>query len=182
MVNRLFLCVVFIMLGCAKVNVETAKPLRLDINMRLDVYQHVAKDIDSIEDQVYGDNEKKMNFLSLGQDVYAADAAPQVAAAIERRKARLDEIEDILAKGYVGENHNADLEIIDASLSGGSLTQVEALVRQENKDRAIIYDATAAKNGVAAEDVRRIVLNDHYQRAPKGYWFQMGAEGAWIQK
>ncbi len=169
-------------LGCAKVNVETAKPLRVDINMRLDVYQHVVKDIDSIEDQVYGDNEKKINFLDWGENVYAQDHDLEVTTAIERRKARFDDLEPVLEKGYVGEDFNGDLQIIDESLPPQRLKEISALIREENRDRAIIYEATAAKNGVAIEDVRRIVVNDHYQRAPKGYWFQMESEGEWIRK
>ncbi|MDP2911312.1 MAG: hypothetical protein Q8N76_03140, partial [Candidatus Omnitrophota bacterium] len=46
-------------LGCARVRVEAPKdPIKLDISMRLDIYQHVAKDIDAIEGIVSGNETK----------------------------------------------------------------------------------------------------------------------------
>ena len=41
--------------GCASVQVNAPKePIKMDISMRLDVYQHVVKDIDDIESIVAG--------------------------------------------------------------------------------------------------------------------------------
>ena len=49
--KKIFLacCAVVIGLGCARVRVEAPKEaIKVDISMRLDVYQHVQKDIDEI--------------------------------------------------------------------------------------------------------------------------------------
>jgi hypothetical protein len=51
--------ILFLSVGCARVRVEAPKEaIKLDISMRLDIYQHVAKDIDAIEDIVSGSGGK----------------------------------------------------------------------------------------------------------------------------
>ena len=59
--KMIFLLMVFLMasLGCARIKVEAPKePIKMDISMRLDIYQHVQKDIDDIESIVSGSKEK----------------------------------------------------------------------------------------------------------------------------
>ncbi len=47
--SLVFLAGIFVMLGCARVSMVAPKEaIKLDVAMRLDVYQHVVKDIDSI--------------------------------------------------------------------------------------------------------------------------------------
>src|SRR3989338_8231452 len=123
--------------GCAKLNVETKEPLKVDINMRIDVYQHVAKDAESINDQIYGSKEKKVNAIFNLSEAYAADANDS-GAAIERRKYRASQIEDYFNKGYIGENRQALLEA-----RPNSPADTETLVNSENSDRQIIYQYTA---------------------------------------
>ncbi|MBN2483186.1 MAG: DUF1318 domain-containing protein [Candidatus Omnitrophica bacterium] len=186
MVRILLVVGLLTIIACARVNVETAKPLKVDINMRLDVYQHVVKDIDSIEDQVYGNQEKKMNFLMSWDEAYAADFSQDVQQAIERRKNRIDLIEEYFQNGYVGENRNGELTIIDPGLPEDLKAQILPVIGKENEDRVIIYQATARKNNVPLSDVRRIVLLDHFNRAPGGYSFEMYNEEKgvyqWIKK
>jgi uncharacterized protein YdbL (DUF1318 family) len=186
MMRIVFVVGLLTIIACARVNVETAKPLKLDINMRLDVYQHVVKDINSIEDQVYGDQEKKMNFLISWDEAYAADYSESVQQAIQRRKNRVEMIDEYFQKGYVGENRNGELEVISSGLPETLKAQVSEAIRKENEDRVIIYQATAQKNNVPLSDVRRIVLLDHFNRAPAGYSFEMYNEEKgvyqWIKK
>ena len=53
------MCILFAV-GCAKVRVEAPKEaFKVDISMRLDIYQHVGKDIDSIENIVSGAAQKQ---------------------------------------------------------------------------------------------------------------------------
>ncbi len=57
MVKRIIIVLVMVIfaLGCARVRVETPKEgIKVDISMRLDIYQHVSKDIDDIESMVSG--------------------------------------------------------------------------------------------------------------------------------
>lgn len=178
---------IFFLLGfiaCAKVSVETKKPIKVDISMRIDVYQHVIKDVESIEGQIFGNTEKQMNFLWGIKEVFAAEMPSEVKNAIERRKQRVADIEDYFTKGYVGLNKNAYVEI--RSVSKSLESEVEAAISEENRDRKITYSYTAEKNGVELSQVEEVVFKDHFKRAPAGYWFQMydedRGEYIWKQK
>jgi hypothetical protein len=75
--------------GCARVQVRAPKdPIKLDISMRLDVYQHVEKDIDAIENIVSGSGDQ--GFLDVFvKEAYAADElSPEVEQAALRRRDR----------------------------------------------------------------------------------------------
>jgi len=167
--------------GCAKLSVETVKPIRVDINMRIDVYQHAVQEAASIEDQIYGSANKQMNALFFMDQAYAADNSDPLGQAIAGRQARKDTIDSYFKQGWVGEDKNADLQIIAKSMSA----DVEAAVRAENADRVVIYEATAEKNGVDISQMRKIFFDDHYKRASAGFWFEMtdkdGKQG-WVQK
>ncbi len=161
----IFLAVV-VLFGCARVSVETKKPIKVDINMRLDVYQHVVKEAESIEDQIYGDDEAEMNSI---WGISAAYAADSLSEAIERRKQRAVKIENYFKKGYIGENRNGYLKL----LKSDTPYQVKEVIAQENKDRKIIYQSTADKNNAQLSAVEKIFFKDHYQRAPAGWYFEI---------
>jgi uncharacterized protein YdbL (DUF1318 family) len=181
-----FLCL--FVLGCAKLSVETAKPIKLDISMRIDVYQHVEKDISSIEDQIYGGKDKKLNAVfGFGiEAAYAADFSFAVLDAIERRKSRSAMIEEYFSQGYIGENRDAVLEIVNKGLAIDLKGKVIAAIDAENADRVTIYSGIAQKNGADLADVRKSSFSDHYRRAGEGYWFEVYDDGSgkysWKQK
>jgi uncharacterized protein YdbL (DUF1318 family) len=179
-------CFVFLILGCARVNLQTEKPLKVDISMRVDVYQHVAKDVASIEDQIHGGKqEQKLNSLFTVVNAYAQDYSGEVAAAIERRKERTSRIEEYVNKGYVGENKDALLTVMSQNCPAELRGDIAALVQAENGDRNIIYQSTAEKNGADIASVRKAFFDDHYKRAASGAWFEIydSASGyRWAQK
>jgi uncharacterized protein YdbL (DUF1318 family) len=181
-----FVLSILIMFGCAKVNLQTSKPIKVDISMRVDVYQHVAKDVESIQDQIYGKSEKQMNAILFLESVYAEDNSSQLNSAIEARKARKDKISDYFNKGYIGENKDAYLEIIAKDLPSGLKSEIETVLQGENSDRDIIYQATAQKNGAGILEVRKIFFDDDYKRASSGFWFQVYSEKegryTWLRK
>lgn len=158
--------IVFMLLGCARVAVETKKPLKVDINMRLDVYQHVVNEAESIEDQIYGNGNAEMNFLLGVSEVYAAD---NLSEAIERRKERAPRIESYFNKGYIGEDRNGYLKLIKSDAPD----EVKKVIVKENKDRRIIYQNTANKNNTKLSAVEKIFFKDHYKRAPSGWYFEI---------
>lgn len=167
-------------ISCAKISVETTKPIKVDVNMRVDVYQHVVKDIEDINDQIYGSPEKDFNFLFDFARVYAAD---QMSTAISRRKERVDVIEEYFVQGYIGENKNAFLELrgnVPEEKSG----QIQKVISEENKDREMLYKAIAEKNGIGVSSVQKVSFESDYKRALSGYWFQAldGEEYIWKKK
>jgi uncharacterized protein YdbL (DUF1318 family) len=154
------LLTVILSLGCARVRVEGSKePIKLDITMRLDVYQHVAKDIDDIENMVSGTSAKasggNSSLLNLMlKNAYAEDGlSPEVEKAALSRKDRRLELVSLEQKGLLGENKVGLVEIRPAGKSDDS---VGSLVKAENEDRMVIYNAIAKKNGANIADVQKL--------------------------
>lgn len=169
-----FLLFVALLVGCARVKIETEDPIKVDINMRIDIYQHVLKDVETIEDEVYGQKEKKFNnIFTFIHYAYAEDFSSDVTAAIVRRKKRKEILDYYFQQGYIGENKDGYLEILSENLSAKERNKIIRIITEENRDRELIYHAIAKKNGVDIEQVQRIFFQDHYQRAPQGYWFQV---------
>ena len=171
----LFLAVVFC-LGCARVRVEAPKdPIKVDISMRLDVYQHVQKDIDSIEDLVTGAKQPeqktqakdKQSFMRLlVTDAYAADSlSPEVQEAAMSRKGRFSDLATLESRGVVGENKMGLVEIRN---SGAADASVQQLLSAENSNRMTIYRGIAEKNGSSVEEVQKLYAKRLQQDVPSG--------------
>ena len=168
----LMLSLIFIW-GCARVMVQTPKePIKVDISMRLDIYQHIEKDIDEIENIVSGSKEttKSENKESLLDyfisNVYAQEGlSPEVEEAALRRRDRRSELVPWQEKGTIGENKSGLLEIRD---SGSADPSVKQLINSENSDRMIIYQAVANKNNTSVGEVQTIYAQRLQNDAPSG--------------
>jgi hypothetical protein len=158
-------------IGCARVRVEAPKePIKVDITMRLDIYQHVQKDIDEIENIVSGTQETPApkNGQSLLDyficSVYAEEGlSPEVEQAALRRKDRRTDLISWQQKGIIGENKSGLLE-----LRGLGSPEAEKLIKEENNDRMVIYQAVAKKNGTSVEEVQKLYAKRLQQDAPGG--------------
>ena len=147
--------------GCARVQVEAPKePIKIDISMRLDIYQHVQKDIDEIENIVSGASEEPQSKADqylldfFIKEAYAADGlSPEVGQAAVRRRDRRAQLVSWQAKGVIGENRVGLVEIRDPGAADAS---VKALVSAENSDRMIIYQRLAEKNGTSVDEVQKL--------------------------
>jgi len=159
--------------GCARMQVGgTKEPIKMDITMRLDIYQHVEKDIGAIEDIVSGSDENKkapdkQSFLRiLISEAYAQDGlSPKVEQAALRRKDRLPELHSLEARGVIGENKNALVEIRNSEGADSSASQI---LDKENADRMVIYQAVAEKNGTSVEEVQMLYAKRLQADAPSG--------------
>jgi uncharacterized protein YdbL (DUF1318 family) len=170
------------LISCAKVNLQTSQPLKVDINMRVDVYQHVAKDVESIQDQIYGSTPKQINAILLMNEAYAQEYSADVTAAIERRRGRIGTIDKYFAKGYIGENKDAYLQYVAKGLLADLKNTVESIIAEENADRSAIYKAIAQKNGVDVSETAKVFFDDDYKRAQNGYWFEVSEGGQYVWK
>jgi len=140
--------------------------------MRLDIYQHVVKDIDEIENIVSGNNTKstssngsslKNYFVSIA---YAENGlSPKVEQAAMRRKDRRIELLSWQTKGAIGENKEGLLEKRKPELLISTLDQ---LIESENNDRLIIYGSIAKNNGTSVEDVQKLYAERLQKDAPVG--------------
>lgn len=178
------LLAVFLGMGCASVQVKAPKePIKVDVTMRLDVYQHVVKDIDNIESIVSGKTEAKpkggmkLNFLIA--NAYAEEGlSPDVEKAALRRKDRFAELNVLEGKGAIGENR---LGMVETKGAGAPADLISA----ENADRMIIYKSLAKKNNVTVESIQIIYAGRLQDSAPSGTPIEvMGASGSykWITK
>jgi len=182
-------CVVLLLVvGCARVSIDSKEPIKLDVSMRVDVYQHVARDVDSIEDLIAGPSEKeaeappKTSWLPvIVPAAYAgelSDFPDEVVVAIERRKARRPQILLLASQGYIGENENGFLDVFDkASLDPGKL----AMVEEENKDRLVIFQYVAEKNGASVQETGKVFANRLQKDAAAGTPIE-GSTGEWVVK
>jgi uncharacterized protein YdbL (DUF1318 family) len=149
--------ILFLSVGCARVRVEAPKEaIKLDISMRLDIYQHVAKDIDAIEDIVSGSggktpSTKQGSMLDiLVPNAYAQETlSPEVEQAALNRRDRRPQLVSLEQSGALAENNLGLVEI-----KGDADSSIKALVEAENNDRMVIYRAIAAKNGISVEEVQ----------------------------
>lgn len=160
--------------GCARVQVEGPKEaIKVDISMRLDIYQHVSQDIDEIENIVSGG--QPVPATPSGQSLrrgffcsraYAQEGlSPEVEQAAVRRRDRRPQLAAWQQQGVVGENKDGLAEIRDPSRQDAGLA---ALVAAENGDRMIIYRAVAQKNNTSVEQVQRLYAERLQNDAPAG--------------
>ena len=173
---RLFLTLllaVYFCLGCARMQVGgTKEPIKMDISMRLDIYQHVQKDIDDIESIVSGAKEDKkagdkqsLLGMIVGEAYAQDDLSPELEQAALRRKDRLTELSSWEEKGVIGENKNGFVEIRNSQGADSSVSQI---VSAENSDRMIIYQSIAKKNGTLVAEVQKLYAKRLQQNAPSG--------------
>lgn len=182
-----FIVAGLVLLGCARVKVEGSKePIKLDISMRLDVYQHVEKDIDAIEDIVSGSKDKNSSGDSRSllnyfvATAYAQeDLSPQVEEAALRRKERRPELISLEEKGVIGENKSGLVEI---RLAGSNDSSTEKLVEAENKDRMFIYEQLAQKNASSLEEVQKLYAKRLQENAPVGTPIEVLDEASGVYK
>ncbi len=169
-------------LGCARVRMEAPKdPIKLDVTMRLDIYQHIKNDIDDIENIVAGEPEKaktkgSQSLLNiLVSDAYAAEGlSPEVEAAALRRKERHTDLVALEEQGILGENRLGLLELRK------SVKKFAFPLNDENNDRMIIYRAVAKKNGSSLEEVQKLYAKRLQADAPAGTPIEV--DSGWIIK
>ncbi len=162
--------------GCARVEVQAPKdPIKMDISMRLDVYQHVVKDIDQIESLVSGGSQKTAWAEFLVTTAYADDLDPRIEQAAASRRDRRSALLGLESQGALGEN-NLGLVVVRSQAAGA-----DALANDENSDRMVIYEALAQKNGTSVQEIQRVYAERLHRDAPSGTPVQ-DASGNWGTK
>ncbi|MDG2306218.1 MAG: DUF1318 domain-containing protein [Candidatus Binatia bacterium] len=163
---RVFLLVAMAALsvvGCdPTIKVETPKPIAIDINMRLDVYQFDGKAPDS----------------------NAAPAGGTLEEIRGRRSNRAAELQKLKNNRVVGENHEGLLALRNPP-PGPYGKYVRETVATENADRTAQYAATAKAEDKPVAAVRKNQADLLRQGSFAGEWIQVqegGGAWIWIQK
>jgi len=152
--------------GCKtpSINLTTAQPIKVNIDMRLDVYQHTAE--------------------GTGQASPLATPKPTDAASATRKKDREADIQVFKNSGAVGEGHDALLVILTAP-EGSDGDELRHVVAAENAARLSEMKAAASKQKVPLTEVQSTQAELWRNRAFKGEWFEeKQADGSyrWVQK
>ena len=150
-------------LGACKpfaVNVGTEKPLKVDIKMKMDVYQHDLKE-----------GAKKT-------ETHVSDD-PETA-----RRSRLGEIQALKNSRLVGENRAGVLDIRNQP-AGEYGDYVRKTIESENADRRKLMDKLAKDRAVPLAEIERSQAALFRQSAFVGEWYEQ-ADGSgsfvWQQK
>ncbi|MBA4137631.1 MAG: DUF1318 domain-containing protein [Opitutus sp.] len=120
---------------------------------------------------------RRLFFLCLAVLTLSVSTAfAQSAAEVRQRMAqRIPQIDDLKAKGAVGENNRGLLEVRDG---GGNAAQV---VAEENRDREAVYALIAKETGATADSVGRARAKQIASASKSGVWVQ-DESGAWKKK
>jgi hypothetical protein len=103
-------------------------------------------------------------------DVYSASDSIK-----QRMISRLPVIKALKDRGIVGENNTGFLEFI------GNRKEKADVVEAENKDRKLVYEAIAKKQGTTPEVVGKHRAIQIAGKAQNGEWLQ-DAKGKWFKK
>lgn len=162
--------------GCTlpQVPLTTPEPLSVNINVKMDVYQHAAE------------GGAKVETASAG-DATAADGAvtPQRRQAAERgMRDRMEQVQTLKNNRLVGETRDGLLEVREVPPGEyGEYTQKTVL--EENADRETVMRALSAEEGKGLPALKREQGNLRRQQSFKGEWVEeQEADGTWrwVQK
>lgn len=101
--------------------------------------------------------------------------AEDLGAVKSRMSQRLSSIDQLKAKGELGENNRGLLE----QRAGGS--EAASVASAENSDRIEVYAAIAKQTGTSADQVAKARARQIAAASAKGVWVQ-DESGKWAQK
>lgn len=140
------------LVGCKlpEVNLATSEPLKVDIKVDLNVYQH-----------------------SSPEEAAKADAADEAVEQIEKRKYnRTAEIQELKNQRYVGETHRGVL-VLRQQPAGTYGEYVKKVVEEENADRMALMTAEAKKGRRELNEVMKERFAAIVQSAHAGEWIEV---------
>lgn len=112
--------------------------------------------------------------LSVLFSIMFANSAPAQSIK-ERMKSRRPAIEQLKARGIIGENSTGYLQYMSAN------KEKQALVDAENRDRQTVYSKIAGKEGTTAVVVGKRRAAKISKISPPGQWLQKPS-GQWYKK
>jgi hypothetical protein len=142
--------------GCAPtINLATPNPIKVDVGVRLDVYQKTAP------------TKAKEEQSSL-----------EIAA---NRRLRSGQIQQLKNDRVIGEDRDGYLDLRNPPADPKYLAYAQGVVSAENADRSYLYLANAQTQNKPLEDIEREYAQLWSDRAFPGEWVQK-ENGTWTQK
>jgi uncharacterized protein YdbL (DUF1318 family) len=142
--------------GCSPtINLATPEPVKVDIDVRLDVYQKTAPS--KLKDE---------------------QSSLQISA---NRRLRAGAIQQLKKDRVVGEDRDGYLAMRNPPADATALASVNKLVSAENADRSFLYLENAQTQNKPLEMIEREYAQLWSDRAYPGDWLQK-ENGTWTQK
>jgi len=159
------LAAAFILTGCSTptVNLATSEPIKVDIEMRLDVYQHNPPGTDKKPSQ---------------------PQAPTAADPESRRRNRMADVQAFKNSRAVGEGRDGLLSI-RVETPGDYGDYIRKTVSAENEDRMALMKAVSAKEKISLPDVQKKQAALWQKMSFRGEWIEVQTPDGnwrWIQK
>lgn len=154
--HQLFPAVALLLAGCSPtIKIATPDPVKIDVNMKVDVYTKSDPKKQKADDD-------------------------QMQAAIDRRN-QMAEVQTLKNDRVIGETRDGYLSIRKLPEDPKYAEFAKKIVSEENDDRAVIYLASAQRDGKPMEMVQRDYAQLWRDRSYPGEWIQKD-DGTWIQK
>jgi uncharacterized protein len=113
--------------------------------------------------------------LALGFAAAPAARAEDLGAVKARMAKRLSSVDQLKAKGALGENNRGFVEV------RGSAPDAGAVAAAENRDREVVYAAIAKQTSTAVEQVGKARARQIAGGSAPGVWLQRD-DGSWYKK
>ena len=107
--------------------------------------------------------------------------SPQVLKATEARRQRRPELRDWKTRGCLGETNQG---LLEARTGEGCTPEALEVMRAENADRLVIYQAFMKENNIPESDtprVRSAFAKARQDRSRPGDWIQL-EDGKWVKR
>lgn len=116
-------------------------------------------------------------FVFAQQKYDIKEMTPEVKSSLESRRDRYDQINELKAKGVLGENNRGYLEVLKKE------GDAEKLSAKENADRKVIYQTIADQNNLteAISTIEKVFASVQREKASTGDMIQT-EDGEWKQK
>lgn len=159
-----FLLVALLPLASCKlptVNVATPEPIKVDVNMRLNIYQYRGEEKDKPD-----------------------EAQVSYEEAVVRQRNRMAEVQTLKNNRLVGEDHRGMLHLREKP-AGDWGSKVEDAVDKENEDRMILIRHEAKESNKQVHQVEAAHWKANIEKAFKGEWIEVPGDKPdtfkWIQ-
>ena len=107
--------------------------------------------------------------------------SPEVVKATQSRRQRRPELREWRSRGCIGETNKG---LLEARPGDGCGPDVANLIRAENADRHVIYDAFMKENNIPSGDSPRVesaFAKARQERVRPNEWMQLD-DGQWVRK
>ncbi len=144
--------------ACAPtVNIGTPEPVKIDVNMRADIYTHD------------------------GKEPAAATAAADEPNPVQRRYNRRGEVQDLKNNRVVGEGNDGLLAVRETPADAAYAAYAQKTVAEENADRAAEFKAKAEELKKPLDAYIRDFAAGAFKSAYPGEWVQK-EDGTWVKR